>query len=69
MISDEELVEKILRFRVKYKMTQKIFAKKSGISFSTLNLLENLKASPTKTTKTKIIMFMEEYTNDLETNN
>lgn len=69
MISNEELVGKIIRFRVKNNMTQEEFAKSVGISYSTINLLENLKNNPTKTTKTKLLMFMEDYENNLRKDN
>ena len=59
MISNEELANKILIYRAKNNITQKEFAKKIGISFSTLNQIENLKCNPTKITKTKILLCMK----------
>ena len=69
MLTDQELMEKIIRFRGKYKITQAELAKNIGIAFPTLNRIEIGKASPTKLTKMKIITYMEEYENDLARNN
>ena len=58
MISDEELVTKIVMYRVEHNLTQKEFAKKVGITQATLSLIENKKKT-TNVTKAKILLYIE----------
>ena len=69
MLTDQELIDKILIFRGKHKMRQDMLAKNAGVSMPTLNRIELGKQKPTVMTKMKIITYMEEYENGLETNN
>lgn len=69
MLTDKELIDKILIFRGKHKMRQDVLAKNAGVSMPTLNRIELGKQKPTVMTKMKIITYMEEYENDLEKNN
>lgn len=69
MLTDQELIDKILIFRGKHKMRQDVLAKNAGVSMPTLNRIELGKQKPTVMTKMKIITYMEEYENDLEKNN
>lgn len=69
MLTDQELIEKILIFRGKHKMRQDVLAKNAGVAMPTLNRLELGKQKPTAITKMKLITYMEEYENDLARNN
>ena len=64
-----EFSYEILKFRVKHNFTQDEMAKKVGISRPTYNLIETGKSKPTEKTKLKIKMFMEDYKDDVESNN
>ena len=50
----EELKDKIVRYRAKYNLTQQEFADKCKVSFTTINKIENNKASISKLTYAKI---------------
>lgn len=69
MLSDKELSEKMLYFRGTHGFTQEEFAALSNLSAATINKVEQGKQKPTAKTKVKIIKFMEEYEDDVETNN
>jgi len=69
MLSNEELADKMLFFRGTHGFTQEKFAHLVGISPATINQIEIKKQKPMATTKVKIIKFMEEYEDDVETNN
>lgn len=69
MLSDKELSEKMLYFRGTHGFTQEEFAALSNLSAATINKVEQGKQKPTAVTKVKIIKFMEEYEDDVETNN
>lgn len=69
MLSNEELADKMLFFRGTHGFTQEKFAHLVGISPATINQIETKKQKPTAKTKVKIIKFMEEYEDDVETNN
>lgn len=55
----KELAEKILNYRIEHNMSQKEFAKRSGITNQTINRIENEKQTPTKLTVGKILKFIE----------
>ncbi len=59
MISDEELVTKMIMYRAEHNMTQIEFAKAIGITQSTLSLIETMKQSPANITKAKILLYIE----------
>lgn len=61
IISDKELAEKILRYRIKNNITQKDFADAIKISFPTINKIENCNNNTSNTTKMKILMYIEEH--------
>ena len=69
MLSNEELADKMLLFRGTHGFTQEKFAHLVGISPATINQIEIKKQKPMAKTKVKIIKFMEEYEDDVETNN
>lgn len=69
MLSDKELSEKMLYFRGTHGFTQEEFAALSNLSAATINKVEQWKQKPTAKTKVKIIKTMEEFENDVETNN
>lgn len=60
IISDKELAEKILRYRIKNNITQKDFANAIKISSPTINKIEKCKNNTCNTTKMKILMYIEE---------
>lgn len=59
MISDEELVTKMIMYRAEHNMTQIEFAKAVGITQSTLSSIETMKQSPANITKAKILLYIE----------
>lgn len=59
MISDEELVTKMIMYRAEHNMTQIEFAKAVGITQATLSSIETMKQSPTNITKAKILLYIE----------
>lgn len=59
MISDEELVTKIIMYRAEHNLNQNEFAKKIGLTQATLSSIENMKRSPTNVTKAKILLYIE----------
>lgn len=61
MISNEELANEVLKFRVSHDMTQDDFAIRCGISRSTVVSVEKSSPKTSKKMKTKILLFMENY--------
>lgn len=61
IISDKELAEKILRYRIKNKIKQIDFANAVKISYPTINKIEKCKNNTSNTTKMKILMYIEEH--------
>lgn len=59
MISDEELVTKIIMYRAEHNLNQNEFAKRIGLTQATLSSIENMKRSPTNVTKAKILLYIE----------
>ena len=69
MLTDQELIDKLLVFRGKHRIRQDVLAKNAGVSAPTLNRIEVGKAKPTVVTKMKLITYMEEFENELARNN
>lgn len=69
MLSNEELSQKVLRFRIKHGMILEELALKSGVSYPTVGKIERGKDNVTQKSRMRLLMFMEDYENDLETIN
>ena len=54
------LGEKMIRYRAKHRMTQEEFSKLAGISIQTISYIEREKQAPSRITKAKIEMIIEE---------
>lgn len=54
------LQDKMVEYRAKHDMSQKVFAKKCGVSLQTINSVENGLQKPSKVTEAKIMMVIKE---------
>ena len=60
MSRDEELIKKMIEYRAKHRMSQKEFAERVGVSLQTINSIENGIQNPSKITKVKICLVIDE---------
>lgn len=56
----DSLQEKMVKFRARNRISQKEFAKMSGLSVQTICSVETGQQTPSRTTVAKIMMAMEE---------
>lgn len=54
------LQDKMVEYRAKHDMSQKVFAEKCGVSLQTINSVENGLQKPSKVTEAKILMVIKE---------
>lgn len=54
------LQDKMVEYRAKHDMSQKVFAEKCGVSLQTINSVENGLQKPSKMTEAKIMMVIKE---------
>lgn len=59
-MSDKELAEKMLLFRAKHNLTLEEFARKVGVTFQTIRMVESGRQTPSRLTKMKIMLAIEE---------
>lgn len=56
----EELAEKMIEYRAKNRISQRELARRVGISVQTVNAVENCLQEPSKLTKAKICLVIDE---------